>query len=130
MYNKFKSIGIALTVGMFAFACNTETRDATNSEVEDAQVEVNETDRDATREVNEFNTWVTTNTERADNVTAEEYREMRAEYNRREAEFEAESSTWDEDTRRAWEETKREWKEFENSVQKRLGDIGSDGDGN
>lgn len=130
VYNKFKTIGMALTVGLFAFACDSGTENETNREVNEAQVETTEVNRDANREIEEFNAWVSTNTERADNVTAEEYQEMRTEYSRREAELEAESTNWDEDTRRAWENTKQEWKDFENSVQKRLGDIDIDVDAN
>lgn len=127
MYNKFKTVGLALTVGMFAFACNSETQNETNSEVDEAQVEMSEANSDMNREANssynDFETWVSTNTNNAETITEEEYRERRAEYKRREAEAEAESATWDDDTRTAWEKTKTEWKEFENGVQRRLGKI-------
>jgi hypothetical protein len=128
MYNKFKTTGLALSMGLFVFACNTETQNETNQEVDEAQVEMTETNRDANREIEEFDSWVSTNTERAENVTAEEYREMRTEYARREAELEAKSANWDDETRRTWKNTKQEWEEFENGVKKRLGDIDVDVD--
>lgn len=132
--SKFRTIGFALAIGLFTFACNQETQNETNAEVDEAQTELSEENAEANAELNEagaeanqeydeFSGWVKTNTEKAETVTADEYREMRAEYNRKEAEFEAESSTWDEETRREWEETKAEWNEFENKVQKRLGKI-------
>lgn len=121
--SKFKTLGLALALGVFTFACSQEAQRETNEEVDEAQAEMNEMGNDINREYDEFSTWVTTNTERAETVTAEEYREMRAEYNRRSAELEAESSTWDEETRREWEETKADWNQFENKVQARLGKI-------
>lgn len=130
MLNKFKTTGIALAIGAVTFACNSETQNEANREIDETQVEMTETNTEANRSVDEFNNWVATNTERSENMTADEYREMRAEYKRREAELEAESANWDADTRRAWDETKKEWKDFENSIQKRLGDIDVDVDVN
>jgi pyruvate/2-oxoacid:ferredoxin oxidoreductase beta subunit len=125
--SKLKTIGFAFAIAIFGFACNTETRNDTNEAIDEAQRDVTagtvEADREVSQEYNEFTTWVNTNTRRADNVTADEYREMRAEYKRREAEINAETANWDDETRREWEETKREWNEFENNVQKRLGKI-------
>lgn len=121
--SKFKTIGFALLLGSFMFACSQETQNETNAEIDEAQAEMSEENMEARANYNDFEAWVNTNTERAETVTAEEYREMRTEYNRREAELEAEAATWDDETRRAWEETKADWNEFENKVQQRLGEI-------
>ncbi|SFH29183.1 hypothetical protein [Pontibacter chinhatensis] len=125
--SKFKTIGYAFILGAFMFACSQETQNETNAEVNEAQTEMNaeidEAEMETNTAYNDFSAWVDTNTERAETVTKDEYREMRAEYKRREAEVEAESSTWDDETRQAWENTKAEWNEFENKVQKRLGKI-------
>lgn len=123
MYNRFRTIGMTLAIGLFTFACGPETQNENNEVIDETQAEVSDANMEANAELNDFDAWVTTNAARAETVTEDEYREMRTEYERREAEFEAESSTWDEATRREWEETKAEWNEFENSVQRRLGDI-------
>lgn len=122
-YNKFRAIGLTLAIGLFTFSCGPETQRETNEEVDEAQSEMSDANKDARSDVDEFNSWVSTNTANADKMTEEEYREMRAEYKRREAEMEAESATWDDETRKGWEKTKTEWKEFENGVQRRLGKI-------
>ncbi|MBC5993283.1 hypothetical protein [Pontibacter cellulosilyticus] len=121
--SKFKTIGLSLALGIFIFACSQEAQNETNQEIDEAQVEMTEAGDEMNREFDEFSTWVNTNVERSETVTADEYREMRTEYNRRSAELEAESSTWDEETRREWEATKADWNEFENKVQTRLGRI-------
>lgn len=105
------------------FACSQETQNETNEEVNEVQTEMSDANMEARSSYDEFDAWVTTNTERAEAVTEDEYREMRTEYRRREAELEAESANWDEETRREWEETKAEWNDFENKVQERLGEI-------
>lgn len=120
---KFKTISLALALGTFTFACSQDTTTETNEEINEAQGELNEANMEARTAYDDFDAWVTTNTERAETVTADEYREMRTEYQRREAELEAEAETWDDETRREWEETKAQWNEFENSVQERLGQI-------
>ncbi|WP_439881677.1 hypothetical protein ACSX1A_00685 [Pontibacter sp. MBLB2868] len=121
--SKFKTIGLALAVGFFSYGCSQEAQNETNEVVDETQAELSDANVEANREFDDFALWVNTNTERAETVTADEYREMRAEYNRREAELEAESSTWDDETKREWEETKSEWNDFENKVQQRLGNI-------
>jgi hypothetical protein len=123
MYNKIRTTGMTLAIGLFTFACGPETQNETNEAIDEAQVEMSEENREANAELNDFNVWVTDNTKRADEVTEAEYRKMRQEYKRREAELEARSSTWDESTRREWEETKNEWNNFENSIQRRLGKL-------
>lgn len=121
--SKFKTVSMALAIGSFMFACSQETQNETNEEVNEAQAEMSEANMEAKSTYDEFATWVNTSTERAENVTADEYREMRAEYKRREAEMEAKSADWDDETRQEWEETKASWNDFENKVQERLGEI-------
>lgn len=129
-----KTIGLAIAIGVFTFACSQDTQNETNAEVDEAQTEMSEANvemndemdelgNDMNRGYEDFSGWVQTNTTKAENITADEYRELRAEYNRRETELEAEASTWDDATRRQWEETKADWKRFEDKVQKRLGKI-------
>ncbi|MDX5420739.1 MAG: hypothetical protein LPK07_09670 [Hymenobacteraceae bacterium] len=121
--SKLKTIGLALGIGFFTFACSQETQNEVNEGVNETQTEMSEANMEARRSVDDFDAWVTTNTERAETVTEDEYREMRSEYQRREAELERESANWDAETRRAWEETKADWEQFENRVQERLGNI-------
>ncbi len=121
--SKIKTIGFALALGSFMFACSQETQNETNAEVNEAQAEMTEENMEARSSYDDFEAWVNTNTDRAETVTEDEYREMRTEYKRREAEVEAESSTWDDETRQAWEKTKADWNEFENKVQQRLGEV-------
>jgi hypothetical protein len=121
--SKFKLAGLAFAISLMGFGCTQENQRDANEVVDETQAEMNDAGAEVSREYNEFSTWVNTKTERADNVTAEEYREMRAEYRRREAELERESSTWDDETRRAWKKTKADWNDFENKVQRRLGNI-------
>jgi len=123
MCNRFRTIGMAIGIGLFTFACGAETQNDVNETVDEAQVEVSEENMEANAELNEFETWVTTNSARAETVTEDEYREMRTEYKQREAEFDAESANWDEETRAEWEKTKAEWNVFEDNVKRRLGDI-------
>ncbi|MFD2513651.1 hypothetical protein ACFSRY_07215 [Pontibacter locisalis] len=123
MQSKFKTIGLALFISMFGFGCSQEVQDETNEVVDETQAELNEANVEANREYDEFSAWVTTNAERAETVTADEFREMRTEYNRREAELERESANWDVETRREWEETKADWARFEERVQQRLGNV-------
>ncbi|ARS34071.1 hypothetical protein [Pontibacter actiniarum] len=122
--SKFKTVGFALALGTFMFACDQNTGTGTNDEaVETVEGDLDEAHMEARRTYDDFDAWVTTNSERAETVTADEFREMRTEYNRRESELERESANWDEATRREWEETKNEWNDFENKVQERLGNI-------
>lgn len=121
---------MALTVSALTFACNTETRNETNREVEEVEVEMSETGVEVEREYDDFAAWVDENSTRAENATEEEWRELKAEYKRREAELDAKSDTWDDDARRGWEDVKARWNRTENKVQERLGNIDVDVDVN
>lgn len=121
--SKFKTIGFAVAIGLFSVSCSQEAQNETNEVVDETQADLNEANVDANRDYDEFALWVETNSERAETVTADEFREMRTEYNRREAELERESANWDEETKREWEQTKADWNQFENKVQERLGNI-------
>jgi hypothetical protein len=128
--SNLKIMGMALTVSAFTFACNTETRNETNREIDEAQVEMNETGREVDREYNDFSVWVDEQSNRAETATEAEWRETKAEYNRREAELDAKSDTWDDDTRRGWEDVKARWNRTENKAQERFGKIDVDVDVN
>ena len=128
--SNLKTLGMALTVSAFTFACNSETRTETNSEIDEAQVEMNETGVEAEREYNDFAAWVEDQSSRAETATEEEWREMKAEYNRREAELDAKSDTWDDKAKGEWKEVKDSWKRTEDKVQKRIGDVDVDVDVN
>ena len=121
--SKFKTIGLALTLGAFMTACNQEAVNETNTEIDEAQTELGNEAIDANNDIDEFEAWVTTNSERAETATKEEWAELRTEYERREAELDARSADWDENTRQEWEELKADWNEMENKVQTRLGNI-------
>ncbi len=121
--SKFKTVGIAFALGAFTVACNQETVNDTNSEIDEAQTEMTHENMDAKNEINEFEAWVETNANKAETASEEEWLETRREYKRREAELDAKSSTWDEETRQGWENVKEDWNKAENKVQERLGDI-------
>ncbi|GAB3829223.1 hypothetical protein [Pontibacter rugosus] len=124
MIAKFKTIGFALALGTFMFACDQNT--GTETPIGEPEAErgiVQESEMEGRAAYDDFHGWVSTNTARADEVTEEEYREMRTEYQRREREMEEASADWDDETRQAWESTKNDWNEFENKVQGRLGNI-------
>lgn len=122
--SKLKTIGLAIALGAFTSACSQETVNDTNAAIDEAQTELGDEAIDANSELNEFEAWVNNNTGRAENATAEEWAELRAEYERRETALEAKSADWDDNTRQEWEEVKADWNEMENKVQTRLGNIG------
>ncbi|WP_347158277.1 hypothetical protein [Pontibacter chitinilyticus] len=128
---RFKTIGIALTLGLFTVACNQEARQDTNEAIDDAQVETTDAvaDADANTNLEDFSNWVHTNTEKAETATADEWRDIDAEYNRREAELDVNSDTWDEKTKQEWQELKDDWKETKAKADKRL-DVDVDVDTN
>ena len=117
---KLKTVTYALMIGVFMFACSQETREETNTEIDEMQTEATEAAVETDREYNEFEAWVNENEPRAEAATKQEWEELKAEYNRREAELEARSSTWDEETKREWNELKGRWERTENKVQERL----------
>lgn len=124
--SKHKTIGFALVLGVFSFACNQEPTTDVNEGINAAQMEamdVNEEALEARRDFKEFETWAQDKLNRAETATREEWAGIRAEYQRRRAELEEKRADWDEETREEWEELEAQWDEAENKIRQRLGNI-------
>jgi hypothetical protein len=117
---KIKSLGIALALGTFVFACDQETRRETNAETTELRDDANKAIIEAENEVGEFSAWVDRNASRAENATREEWQEIKAEFKRQEAELDARSNTWDEKAKAEWRELKDSWKRTEERAEARL----------
>lgn len=86
----------------FVMACNVETREG------------------ASRDFEEFTTWVDQQTERAETATEEEWNEIQAEYHRRSIEIQKRSADWDDKTKGEWEEIQERWNETEGKAEARF----------
>ncbi|MBF9252403.1 hypothetical protein I2I11_03775 [Pontibacter sp. 172403-2] len=121
--SKFKTAGLGIALGFMAVACNPETRQEANEEVNEAQAEVTDATVAADNEYDDFSAWVRTNTDKAETATADEWNEIDTEYSRREAELDAKSDTWDDQTKQEWQELKNDWKETRAKAKQRLGNV-------
>ncbi|MFD2248114.1 hypothetical protein [Pontibacter ruber] len=97
-----KVTGLILLIGACITACEPDTR------------------QEANRDVQELKAWVDQNSKRAETATQEEWNEMKEEYNQQTAELEKKSAEWDEDAKKEWEQLKTRWNETENKAEARL----------
>jgi hypothetical protein len=109
-----KSFALICLLASFVMACNTDTRQG------------------ASRDFEEFSTWVDENTERAETATEEEWNEMQAEYHRRSLQMEKRSGDWDDKTKGEWDALKERWYETEGKAETRFraNEVGMEVDNN
>lgn len=127
----YRTLSFAVLLGACTFACSQETNSNVNEEINEAQMEAPDrpaevsldTSTEANQDIEEFETWVQEQSQRAETATREEWAEIRSEYQRRRAELEAESANWDQEARQEWEELKADWNKVENKARERLGNI-------